>query len=140
MPIVEVRYKADIDAAGVGLKVKLFPASQLGTGEELLEDTIRGNIDLVHAFVYAHKDPVLDIKAQDRVARDHLHWNVDPELLQARAHSSVALDLPGDVLVRPRVVGHVQVGVEPIRDEVDLEPVRTAGYFVSHGSCRVGAR
>ena len=55
--------KADIDAAGVGLNVKLFPASQLGTGEELLEDTIRGNIDLVHAFVYAHKDPVLDINS-----------------------------------------------------------------------------
>lgn len=55
--------KADIEAANVGLKVKLFPASQLGTGEELLEDTIRGNIDLVHAFVYAHKDPVLDINS-----------------------------------------------------------------------------
>ena len=55
--------KADIEAAGVGLDVKLFPASQLGSGEELLEDTIRGNIDLVHAFVYAHKDPVLDINS-----------------------------------------------------------------------------
>ena len=55
--------KADVDAAGVGLEVKLFPASQLGTGEELLEDTIRGNIDLVHAFVYAHKDPVLEINS-----------------------------------------------------------------------------
>lgn len=55
--------KSDVEAANVGLKVKLFPASQLGTGEELLEDTIRGNIDLVHAFVYAHKDPVLDINS-----------------------------------------------------------------------------
>lgn len=55
--------KTDIEAANVGLTVKLFPASQLGTGEELLEDTIRGNIDLVHAFVYAHKDPVLDINS-----------------------------------------------------------------------------
>ncbi len=55
--------KADIDSANVGLKVQLFPASQLGTGEELLEDTIRGNIDLVHAFVYAHKNPVLEINS-----------------------------------------------------------------------------
>ncbi len=55
--------KADIEAANVGLKVKLFPAGQLGSGEELLEDTIRGNIDMVHAFVYAHKDPVLEINS-----------------------------------------------------------------------------
>lgn len=53
--------KTDIEAANVGLEVKLFPAGQLGSGEELLEDTIRGNIDIVHAFVYAHKDPVLEI-------------------------------------------------------------------------------
>ena len=55
--------KEDIEAAGVGLKVKIFPAGQLGSGEELLEDTIRGNIDMVHAFVYAHKDPVLEINS-----------------------------------------------------------------------------
>ncbi len=55
--------KTDIEAANVGLTVKVFPAGQLGSGEELLEDTIRGNIDIVHAFVYAHKDPVLDINS-----------------------------------------------------------------------------
>ena len=55
--------KSDIEAANVGIKVKLFPAGQLGSGEELLEDTIRGNIDMVHAFVYAHKDPVLEINS-----------------------------------------------------------------------------
>ncbi len=55
--------KADLEAAGVGITVKYFPAGQLGSGEELLEDTIRGNIDLVHAFVYAHKDPVLEINS-----------------------------------------------------------------------------
>ncbi len=54
---------ADIEAADVGLTVKVFPAGQLGSGEELLEDTIRGNIDIVHAFVYAHKDPVLEINS-----------------------------------------------------------------------------
>ncbi len=31
--------KADIEGADVGLKVKYFPAGQLGSGEELLEDT-----------------------------------------------------------------------------------------------------
>ena len=55
--------KSDVEAANVGLKVKLYPAGQLGSGEELLEDTIRGNIDMVHAFVYAHKDPVLEINS-----------------------------------------------------------------------------
>ena len=55
--------KSDVEAANVGLKVKLYPAGQLGSGEELLEDTIRGNIDMVHAIVYAHKDPVLEINS-----------------------------------------------------------------------------
>ena len=50
----------EIEAAGVGLSVKFFPAGQLGSGEELMEDTIRGNIDLVFTFVYAHKDPALE--------------------------------------------------------------------------------
>jgi len=52
--------KADIEAADVGLKVSLFPANQLGSGEALMEDTIRGNIDLTAAFIYSHKDPRLE--------------------------------------------------------------------------------
>lgn len=51
----------EIEDAGVGLKVKYFPASQLGSGEELIEDAIRGNIDLVQAFIYAQADPRLEI-------------------------------------------------------------------------------
>ena len=53
----------EIEAADVGLSVKLFPAGQLGSGEELLEDTIRGNIDMTFAFLYAHKDPALEINS-----------------------------------------------------------------------------
>lgn len=52
--------KSDIEAADVGLKVSLFPANQLGSGEALMEDTIRGNIDFTAAFIYAHKDPRLE--------------------------------------------------------------------------------
>ncbi|MEX0304655.1 MAG: TRAP transporter substrate-binding protein DctP [Leisingera sp.] len=52
--------KADIEAADVGLKVSLFPANQLGSGEALMEDTIRGNIDFTAAFIYSHKDPRLE--------------------------------------------------------------------------------
>lgn len=55
--------KADIEAADVGLTVTYYPAGQLGSGEELLEDTIRGNVDLVHAFVYAQKDPALEVNS-----------------------------------------------------------------------------
>lgn len=51
----------DIEDADVGIKVKYFPAGQLGSGEELLEDAIRGNIDMVHATVYAQKDPRLEV-------------------------------------------------------------------------------
>ena len=51
----------EIEDAGVGIKVKYFPASQLGSGEELIEDAIRGNIDIVQAFIYAQADPRLEI-------------------------------------------------------------------------------
>lgn len=51
----------DIESANVGLKVSVFPANQLGSGEELFEDAIRGNIDMVAGFIYSHKDPVLEI-------------------------------------------------------------------------------
>ncbi|MES0812995.1 TRAP transporter substrate-binding protein DctP [Roseibium sp. SCPC15] len=52
--------KADIEAADVGLKMSIFPANQLGSGEALMEDTIRGNIDFTAAFIYSHKDPRLE--------------------------------------------------------------------------------
>jgi len=51
----------EIEAADVGIKVSYFPASQLGSGEELVEDAIRGNVDMVQAFIYAQTDPRLEI-------------------------------------------------------------------------------
>jgi TRAP-type C4-dicarboxylate transport system substrate-binding protein len=55
--------KTDIEAAGVGINVTVFPAGQLGSGEELFEAAALGNVDLVHAVVYAHSDPVLEINS-----------------------------------------------------------------------------
>lgn len=52
--------KADIEAADVGLKVSVFPANQLGSGEALLEDVARGNIDFASAFIYADTDQRLE--------------------------------------------------------------------------------
>lgn len=57
------RIAEEIEAAGVGLKVSVFPANQLGSGEELLEDAIRGNVDFVMGFIYAHKDPVFEVNS-----------------------------------------------------------------------------
>ena len=51
----------EIEDADVGIKVSYFPASQLGSGEELVEDAIRGNVDIVQAFIYAQTDPRLEI-------------------------------------------------------------------------------
>lgn len=53
----------DIEGADVGLSVSLFEAGQLGSGESLFEDAARGNVDLVHAVIYAHRDPVLEINS-----------------------------------------------------------------------------
>ncbi|WP_165839980.1 TRAP transporter substrate-binding protein DctP [Motiliproteus coralliicola] len=55
--------KKDLEGAGVDLKVKLHMASQLGSGEQLMGEAVRGSIDIVHAFVYSHKDPVLEINS-----------------------------------------------------------------------------
>lgn len=53
----------DIEEAGVGFDVTYFPAGQLGSGEELLESAIRGEVQMVHATVYAQKDPRLEINS-----------------------------------------------------------------------------
>ena len=53
----------EIEAADVDIKVKVFPANQLGSGEELLEDSIRGNVDFVMGFIYSHKDPIFEINS-----------------------------------------------------------------------------
>ena len=51
---------ADVAAANVGLKIDVFPANQLGSGEALFEDVARGNLDLAAAFIYADTDPRLE--------------------------------------------------------------------------------
>jgi len=60
---VMLQIKKDLEGAGVDIKVKLHMASQLGSGEQLMGDAIRGSIDIVHAFVYSHKDPILEINS-----------------------------------------------------------------------------
>ena len=55
--------KDELEGAGVDLKIKLYPAGQLGSGEQLLGEAARGTIDIVHSFVYSHKDPVLEINS-----------------------------------------------------------------------------
>lgn len=56
-----VNMAKEIEDAGVGLKVRYFPAGQLGTGEELFADAKNGNIDIVHAYVYPQADKRLEI-------------------------------------------------------------------------------
>lgn len=55
--------KADLDAANVGLDVKLFPAGQLGNGEQVFDDVAKGVIDIGHTFIYSHNDPKLEINS-----------------------------------------------------------------------------
>lgn len=50
----------EIEGANVGLKVQFFPAGQLGSGEELLADAKLGNVDIVHANIYAQADKRLE--------------------------------------------------------------------------------
>jgi TRAP-type C4-dicarboxylate transport system substrate-binding protein len=52
-----------ITTANVGIKIKLFPAGQLGNGEVVFEDVAAGVIDIGHTFIYSHNDPVLEINS-----------------------------------------------------------------------------
>lgn len=84
---------AAIEAADVGLKVTVFPANQLGSGEELFEDTIRGNIDFSMGFVYAHKDPTFEINSMPYLAGD---WDEMQAVL--RNHDSAFNQIMGEHL------------------------------------------
>ncbi len=53
--------KTEIEAADVGLTIQLFPAGQLGSGEELLDDALRGNIDLVHSYLYPNRASQIEV-------------------------------------------------------------------------------
>ncbi len=54
---------AELEAADVGLNVQLFPANQLGSGEQVFGDVQRGVIDIAHTFVYSINDPRLEINS-----------------------------------------------------------------------------
>lgn len=90
--------EADIEAAGVGLKVTVFPANQLGSGEELFEDAIRGNVDMVQGFIYSHKDPVLEIASLPFLVSswqdmDDVMMNQDSEFNQIMSEQMENLNL-----------------------------------------------
>lgn len=53
----------EIEAANVDLDIKLFPAGQLGSGEQVFGDVARGVIDMGHTFIYSHNDPILEINS-----------------------------------------------------------------------------
>ena len=53
--------KTQVEAAGVDLKLQLFPSGQLGTGEQVFGDVAKGVIDIGHTFIYSHNDPLLEI-------------------------------------------------------------------------------
>lgn len=55
--------EAEVEAAGVGLELQLFPAGQLGTGEQVFGDVQKGAIDIAHTFIYSHNDPLLEINS-----------------------------------------------------------------------------
>lgn len=53
--------KTELESADVGLKIQLFPANQLGSGEQVFGDVQKGAIDIAHTFVYSINDPKLEI-------------------------------------------------------------------------------
>lgn len=55
--------KKELEGANVGIKVSLFPANQLGSGEQVFGDVKKGVIDIAHTFIYSTNDQRLEINA-----------------------------------------------------------------------------
>ncbi len=90
---------ADIEAADVGLTVSVFPANQLGSGEALLEDTARGNIDFTAAFIYADTDSRLEYLSMPFLVggwddMDRVMRNMDSE------YNTILQEILGDYGIR----------------------------------------
>lgn len=52
--------KEEIEAAGVGLDVRVFPSNQLGDYTLVYEDLVRGNVDIAHISVPSQLEPKLE--------------------------------------------------------------------------------
>lgn len=63
--------KEELESADVGLKVSLFPANQLGSGEQVFGDVRKGVIDIAHTFVYSTNDPRLEISTVPYLVEDY---------------------------------------------------------------------
>ena len=63
--------KSELESADVGLKVSLFPANQLGSGEQVFGDVQKGVIDIAHTFVYSTNDPRLEISTIPYLVEDY---------------------------------------------------------------------
>ena len=61
--VVLKQIEDELEGAGVGLKVQLFPSGQLGTGEQVFGDVRKGAIDIAHTFIYSHNDSLLEINS-----------------------------------------------------------------------------
>jgi TRAP-type transport system periplasmic protein len=96
--------KSDLESAGVGFDVKLFPAGQLGNGEQVFDDVAKGVIDIGHTFVYSHNDPKLEI-------------NSVPYLVSNYAEMKKVF-LPGSVFYRT------------FEDLLDKQEIKLLGIFV----------
>ena len=53
--------KEELESANVGITVQLFPANQLGSGEQVFGEVRKGAIDIAHTFIYPTNDPRLEI-------------------------------------------------------------------------------
>ncbi len=63
--------KEELESAGVGITVQLFPANQLGSGEQVFGDVRKGAIDIGNTFIYPTNDPRLEISSVPYLAESY---------------------------------------------------------------------
>ena len=61
----------ELEGADVDIKVSLFPANQLGSGEQVFGDVKKGVIDIAHTFIYSTNDPRLEISTIPYLVEDY---------------------------------------------------------------------
>ena len=89
--------KAEVEAANIGLDVRLFPAGQLGTGEQVFGDVAKGVIDIGHTFIYSHNDPLLEINSIPYLVESY------EEMRRVFAPNSTFYQIYSDLLARQGV-------------------------------------
>lgn len=128
--------EAELEGAGVGLNVQLFPANQLGSGEQVFGDVQKGAIDIAHTFVYSINDPKLEINTVPYLVEnyDQMRKVFSPG---SNFHREFSALLDGQDVRLLGIVGEGFIGVGAAREPDNATGVGDKGLTIRVWSANV---